>query len=81
MAGGASAQQSLAHIAEAIREKGLKATVTDVTDKMGVLSLQGPNSRKILQKVTDFNLTDSTLPLYSSSLITIKGQNGTYKIR
>lgn len=76
MAGGASAYQTFAHIQAAIQEKEFAANVTDVTDKMGVISLQGPESRNVLQKITDFELSDSNLPLYNSSLISINGPAG-----
>lgn len=42
VAGGASAYHTIAHINEAIRNKCFNASVIDVTDKMGVISLQGP---------------------------------------
>lgn len=42
VAGGASAYQTYAHIKSAIKQKGYDATVTDVTDKLGVISIQGP---------------------------------------
>lgn len=51
MAGGASAYQSLAHIQAAIQEKGFLANVTDVTDNMGVISLQGPERLEILLNI------------------------------
>lgn len=72
VAGGASANHTLAHIREAIQEKGFKAEVTDFTDKMGVISIQGPKSREILQKITDFCLTNENLPFNTTSIINIK---------
>lgn len=46
MAGGASAYHTIAHLREAIVEKSLQATVRDVTEDLGILSLQGPNRLK-----------------------------------
>lgn len=41
VAGGASAYHTIAHMREAIQEKNFRAKVTDVTNELGVLSLQG----------------------------------------
>lgn len=38
---------------------------------MGVLSIQGPNSRKILQNITKFDLSDESLPVNSATIAAI----------
>lgn len=38
--------------------RGLDVTIEDVSDSLGALALQGPNSRSILQSVCDANLED-----------------------
>lgn len=76
VAGGASATQTIAHIQEAIRKKDFNANITDVTQEMGVLSLQGPNSRKILQSLTRFDLSDENLPPNSAGIAAIHLNNG-----
>lgn len=78
VAGGASANHTLAHIRESIKNRGLKAKVTDVTYRIGVISIQGPNSREILQKITDFQLTDDALPYNSSAIANINTEEGKY---
>lgn len=42
VAGGASAYHTLSHLRKEIEKRQFKAHVTDVTDKLGVLSIQGP---------------------------------------
>lgn len=42
VSGGASASQTTAHIKSAIRRKNFKVNLTDLTDKVGILSVQGP---------------------------------------
>ncbi len=71
VAGGASMNHTIAHLRECISEKALRAKITDVTEEMGVLSIQGPKSREILSKITDFDLSNETLPPYSASNIRV----------
>lgn len=73
VAGGASANHTFAHLTAASRELGLNVQLDDVTEKMGVLSVQGPQSRAILQQLTpSLELTDANLPLYGSTMLTIE---------
>jgi sarcosine dehydrogenase len=41
VAGGASMYHTICHMREAIQEKNLRAVVTDVTNELGILSVQG----------------------------------------
>lgn len=43
VADGAYANQTLAHITGAIRERKFNVTLEDRTEQLGVLSIQGPN--------------------------------------
>lgn len=43
VAGGSSSYHTEAHLKTSIQNKGFKATVVNVTDKIGVISIQGPN--------------------------------------
>lgn len=43
MADGAYANQTLAHVSGAIRERKFQVTLTDLTEQLGVFSIQGPN--------------------------------------
>lgn len=73
VAGGASAYHTKCHILAAIQEKAFRAVVSDHTEELGVLSLQGPKSREILQKITDFDLSnEKLLPMNSTAILTIK---------
>lgn len=42
-AGGASANHCWAHIQSELAEKGFRACLSDATELMGMLSIQGPN--------------------------------------
>lgn len=43
VSGGASAYYTYSHLTTTIRQKGFDAQVSDVTEDIGVLSIQGPN--------------------------------------
>lgn len=75
-AGGASANHCWAHIQSALAEKGFRACLNDATDLMGMLSVQGPNSRAILEQIVDAPLDDESFPFSTSRLVKIKvGRN------
>ncbi|KAK4886911.1 hypothetical protein RN001_003182 [Aquatica leii] len=73
VAGGASGYHTVCHLKKEIQKKNLKAVITDVTDKLGVLSIQGPKSREILQSITEAPITDEKLPFGMSDIIHING--------
>lgn len=81
MAGGASGYYTFSHIVHALRERDLNVNLNDVTDRLGVLSIQGPLSRTILQQVTEYDLNDTHFPLYSSALISIRTASGPVEVR
>lgn len=81
VAGGASGYYTFTHIVNALRERDIRVNFTDVTERLGVLSIQGPQSRTILQSVTDYDLNDTHFPLYSSALIRIRSAAGPIEVR
>ena len=50
---------------------GERAQLTDVTEAFSVISVMGPNARKLLQPLTDANLSNQTFPFGTSQLISI----------
>lgn len=82
VAGGASANHTKAHINEAMKKKPYIANITDVTERLGIISIQGPNSRELLQKITDHDLSNENLPYNSSAILGIKcGPLDTHNVR
>lgn len=73
VAGGASAYYTYSTILSEIRKKGFNARVRDVTADMGVISIQGPKSRDILQKIIDIELTNETVAPNTNHLVNVKG--------
>lgn len=73
VAGGASAYYTYSTLLGEMRRKGFNAKLTDITADLGVISIQGPNSRKILQPLLDCELSDEQLPPNSTKLAKCNG--------
>ncbi|XP_068143892.1 sarcosine dehydrogenase, mitochondrial [Drosophila tropicalis] len=73
VAGGASAFYTYSILASEILRQGFKANLHDITSEMGVISIQGRNSRRILQPLIDFELTDTELPPNGTRLAVVNG--------
>jgi heterotetrameric sarcosine oxidase gamma subunit len=50
---------------------GERAQLTDVTEGFSVISVMGPNARKLLQPLTDTNLSHEAFPFGTSQIISI----------
>ncbi|CAB3237045.1 unnamed protein product [Arctia plantaginis] len=60
---GFSAIHALAHLRRIIQKHKLKATVTDVSKQLCILSVQGPESQHIIQRFTDAGLSNDAFPV------------------
>lgn len=47
--------------------------ITNVTDGIGVLGVAGPNSRRVLQKLTDEDLSDNAFKFLHCKAIQLAG--------
>ncbi|KAG8194546.1 hypothetical protein JTE90_013293 [Oedothorax gibbosus] len=72
-AGGAAAQQNWTHINNVIQDEKFNVSITDVTEGFGLLSIQGPKSRELLQSLTDADLNDESFPFSTNKIINIAG--------
>ncbi len=52
---------------------GLDATLADVTDEIGVLSLMGPGARDVLARVTDADVSNAAFPFAACREIDVAG--------
>ncbi|PLX36468.1 MAG: FAD-dependent oxidoreductase [Hyphomicrobiales bacterium] len=52
---------------------GLDVTLTDVTEEFGTLSLMGPNARKVLEAVTDADVSNEAFPFGHVRIVDIAG--------
>ncbi|XP_043191499.1 sarcosine dehydrogenase, mitochondrial-like, partial [Amphibalanus amphitrite] len=71
--GGGFAEHVKAHMANAIQDRGLNVTLTDRSEDMGLLSVQGPKSRAILQSLTSTDLSNETFPFGTTQMVDIGG--------
>nr|CAD7572946.1 unnamed protein product [Timema californicum] len=74
VAGGASAAHTWAHIHTVLSHEDFKVALTDLTDKMGILSIQGPNSRSLLENLVDTDLSEEAFPYSSTKLVRVAGK-------
>lgn len=73
VSGGATSQHTHAHVLQALHERGFRVDVSDMTNRIGILSVQGPNSRELLQGLVDVDLDDSSFPLYTTQMVKVAG--------
>ncbi|KAJ8941399.1 hypothetical protein NQ314_010399 [Rhamnusium bicolor] len=73
IAGAKSGYQTKSHLRKQLYRKNFKSLVTEMTNRIGILSLQGPKSGELLQSITEFPITDEKIPSGMSKLIKING--------
>lgn len=57
-----------------MQEKKFDVQLEDVSRDMGMLSLQGPKSRQILEKLTERDLSDQAFPFSSCAILNVAGR-------
>ncbi|CAK9291809.1 unnamed protein product [Gordionus sp. m RMFG-2023] len=73
--GGAVAQYFRSHLTRVIEDLAdRKVTIVDKTDEMGLISLQGPRSRDILQPLVNVDLKNETFPFSSHKIALISNR-------
>ncbi|XP_072936264.1 sarcosine dehydrogenase, mitochondrial [Epargyreus clarus] len=83
---GFSANHTLAHLRRIIQTYKLRATITDVTKHMCIMSIQGPDSQRILQRYTNAGLSNDAFPVNTHRSIRVSKapyspENKTYTCR
>ncbi|XP_013183458.2 sarcosine dehydrogenase, mitochondrial [Amyelois transitella] len=68
---GFNANHILAHLRRIVQIHKLRATITDVTKQLCILSVQGPDSQRILQRYTDAGLSNDAFPVSTHRSIRI----------
>ncbi|XP_063689445.1 sarcosine dehydrogenase, mitochondrial-like [Bolinopsis microptera] len=71
--GGGSSYRDMGHILNVIDDKKFDCSVADHSSDYGMLSLQGPKSRAILESICDNDLSNEAFPFSSHQLTTIGG--------
>ncbi|XP_040078946.1 sarcosine dehydrogenase, mitochondrial [Ixodes scapularis] len=72
-AAGASANHSLSHIRSVVQDRKFRVSIEDRSGSMGMLSVQGPKSRELLQSLTDADLSDTAFPFSTHKVIQFAG--------
>ncbi|XP_066953751.1 sarcosine dehydrogenase, mitochondrial-like [Macrobrachium rosenbergii] len=72
-AGGAAALQNLAHVLKELRTHEWDVQLVNHTDDMAMLSVQGPNSREILQMVSEADFSNEAFPFSTHKVIDVAG--------
>ena len=74
---GGAAFHNLSHVRQTIQDAGFSACrVDDVSRELGLLSLQGPHSRKLLGKLVDGGeeaLSNEHFPFYTHKVLEVAG--------
>ncbi|XP_041973675.1 sarcosine dehydrogenase, mitochondrial [Aricia agestis] len=82
---GFSANHACAMLRRVIQKYKLRATITDVTKQLAILSINGPDSQRILQRYTDAGLSNDAFALNTHRSIRIykapNSDNKTYTCR
>lgn len=77
---GAFSHHFKTHLQEAITEKNFNINIVDVTNRKGIISIQGPHSRKIVEELTGIDLKNNDiLPPNTSTTVSLTNiLNGKY---
>ncbi|CAG9819893.1 unnamed protein product [Phaedon cochleariae] len=73
VAGSKSGYQTKSHFRKQLYKKNFKSLVTEMTNRIGILAIQGQKSGELLQSITEYPITDDKIPFGMSRLIKING--------
>ncbi|XP_070811639.1 sarcosine dehydrogenase, mitochondrial isoform X1 [Pituophis catenifer annectens] len=71
--GGAAAQYNWSHIGTVLQEKHFQCQLIDQSEQLGMISIQGPASRTVLQEVLDVDLSNEAFPFSTHQLAKAAG--------
>lgn len=71
--GGAVAQHNWSHITTVLQDQKLRCQLIDGSADLGLISIQGPASRAILQEVLDTDLSNEGFPFSTHKLVRAAG--------
>lgn len=72
-AGGNTATKDFAWIRKVLEDKNFDAHIEDHSESMTLISVQGPHSRRLLQSLTDSDMSDESLPFSGAKHLQIAG--------
>ncbi|KAF6328076.1 sarcosine dehydrogenase [Rhinolophus ferrumequinum] len=71
--GGAVAQHNWSHITTVLQDHKFRCQLIDSSEDLGMISIQGPASRAILQEVLDTDLSNEAFPFSTHKLVRAAG--------
>ncbi|XP_057317314.1 sarcosine dehydrogenase, mitochondrial-like [Hydractinia symbiolongicarpus] len=71
--GGAIGQHAWGHISDVIYDQKFNVELKDISESVGMLSIQGPNSRALLEEITGEDLSNDSFPFSTHKVVTIAG--------
>uniref|UniRef100_A0ABI7VTZ8 Sarcosine dehydrogenase n=1 Tax=Felis catus TaxID=9685 RepID=A0ABI7VTZ8_FELCA len=71
--GGAVAQHNWSHISTVLQDQKFRCQLIDSSEDLGLISIQGPASRAILQEVLDADLSNEAFPFSTHKLVRASG--------
>ncbi|XP_048875339.1 sarcosine dehydrogenase, mitochondrial isoform X3 [Brienomyrus brachyistius] len=71
--GGAVAQHNWSHIQAVLQDRGFRCTLLDHSEDIGMISIQGPKSRHLLQDVLDADLSNEAFPFSTHKVVQAAG--------
>ncbi|XP_072422224.1 sarcosine dehydrogenase, mitochondrial isoform X2 [Chiloscyllium punctatum] len=71
--GGAVAQHNWSHINSVLQDRRLNCQLLDCSEELGMISVQGPQSRSVLQEVLDTDLSNEAFPFSTHQVVKAAG--------
>lgn len=71
--GGGVAEHNWNHIKTVLQDQGFRCQLTDHSEDMGMISIQGPKSREVLQEVLDTDLSNEAFPFSTHKVVKAAG--------
>ncbi|XP_036833571.1 sarcosine dehydrogenase, mitochondrial [Oncorhynchus mykiss] len=71
--GGGVAEHNWNHIKTVLQDEGLNCQLTDYSEDMGMISIQGPKSREVLQEILDTDLSNEAFPFSTHKVCNAAG--------
>uniref|UniRef100_A0A8D1I7F0 Sarcosine dehydrogenase, mitochondrial n=1 Tax=Sus scrofa TaxID=9823 RepID=A0A8D1I7F0_PIG len=75
--GGAVAQHNWCHLTTVLQDRQFRCQLVDRSEDLGLISIQGPASRAILQEVLDADLSNEAFPFSTHKLVRAAGHLAT----
>lgn len=71
--GGGVAEHNWNHIQTVLQDEGFRCQLLDQSEDMGMISIQGPKSREVLQEVLDADLSNEAFPFSTHQVVNAAG--------